>query len=457
MGKITKKWAGLLLVFLLLTGYFAGTASAATAKAVKTGIKLSVAAAGEYSNWDGVSNVAQFADNKGKYCFAYDSGNYVIVVKTNKGKVSGKKLKLKKEHPIFGNVICDKKGNYYVVTGEANKTENTSRKTIFVSKYDSRGKLLKTVGDKGASSLAYYYDKSFNTKEPFSAGNCAVAVNGNLLSVNYGREMYSGHQSNSVLTINTDTMKKVSVGVIYNSHSFAQRVIPVKDGFLYASEGDCYPRAFRLARVSPGKGTNNAYDVFHFWVKKGTLDAWDMWTLNNNFAHMGGLACAGKNSAALVGTSVKSLNSKAAKEKEQLFIQIFNPDKDLSRESSYYTKGRRSGKSGSNGTEQVKNYGVKWLTDYDSNVSVSHPQVTATDDGHYVVLFEKYMDGTYKGVYYIVLDQKGKVTQKSTRFSKDAKLNPCQMPVFAEGTVCWTGNKYGAGSNDVYIYRLSLD
>lgn len=120
MRKITKKWMGAFLAFLLLTGLFAGTASAATAKAEKTGIKLSIAAAGEYRNWDGVSNVAQFVDNKGHYCFAYDNGKYVTVVKTKKGKVTQKSTRFSKDAklnpcqmPVFAEGAVCWTGNKY--------------------------------------------------------------------------------------------------------------------------------------------------------------------------------------------------------------------------------------------------------------------------------------------------------------------------------------------------------
>ncbi len=78
-----------------------------------------------------------------------------------------------------------------------------------------------------------------------------MAVNGHFLAVNYGRHMYSGHQSNSVWMIDTDTMNTVvpqtgeySGYQNYESHSFGQRAIAFGGGFAFMSEGDCYDRAF---------------------------------------------------------------------------------------------------------------------------------------------------------------------------------------------------------------------
>ena len=93
-------------------------------------------------------------------------------------------MTLKKAAPIFGAVTCDQDGNYYVVTGKTNNTSDTTKETVFVSKYDATGKLVATVGDNGSSSLAYYYGERFYTKIPFDGGNCDIAVNGDYVAVN---------------------------------------------------------------------------------------------------------------------------------------------------------------------------------------------------------------------------------------------------------------------------------
>lgn len=437
-------------------------AAAAATGETYAGFRKQICATGVYANWDGVSNVAQFVNEKGQYCFAYDNDKNVVVVRTKNGKATGNKVKLKKKHPLFGTVTCDADGNLYLVTGETNDTDNTSKNTVFISKYDKNGKHIKTVGDNGSASLGSWYGTSFYTKIPFDAGCCDAAVNGDILTVNYAREMYSGHQSNSVLTVNTETMKKVNVGVIYNSHSFAQRVVPYQNGFVYASEGDCYPRAFSVNYVAmDGSGAmtkNEEAEIFHFWVKKGALDEYDMYVVNDNYAHMGGLANVDDQTVCLVGSSVKSLNKKADSESEQIFIQIFDPTKNMKTAGAYVTNGKRSGLSGGNGTEQVTDYGVKWLTNTGKNVRISEPQVVSDGKGTIVVLFEQTSLKTYKyqGVYYIVLDKNGKVVQKKQKYSATATLNACEMPVFVNGTVYWTANKSGDTTHKAYVNALNI-
>lgn len=435
-------------VILAVSMLLQTTAAALSTGTTKQKTSVSVTAAGVYENWDGVTNVAQFRGSNGSISYAIDGKKEVTVVNTKNGKELSKKIKLKKLHPLFGTVIADKKGNYYLVTGEKNTGKDRNKNTVFISKYDKNGKYIVSVADNGSSSLAYYYDSSFHTSVPFDAGCCDAAISGNILAVNYAREMYSGHQSNSIIAVNIDTMKKIKTGEFYNSHSFSQRVVPLSGGFVFASEGDCYSRAFTIlgAKASAsGFGSRNEGDIFHFWVKKDALKTYDMFVLNDNFAHMGGLAALSNGRTALVGTSVKSLSSSAAKENEQLFIQIFDPFKNLSTSSAYYTQGTRSGVGGPNGDTRVTDHGVKWLTSFGKSVKIKNPQVVSTSKDHFVILYEKYKNGKYKGVFYMVLDGSGKVIKKEKRFSSSAKLNPCEMPVYADGCVCWLANKSGSG------------
>lgn len=455
-----KKIAAAALSAVLAVNAAAFTVFADKTTEYKTKDQKKVEATGKYVNWEGVPTVCQFVGMNGELSFAYVDGKNVVVVNTRNGKTLKKRIKLKMQHDTFGTVTCDKKGNYYVVTGQTNTGSNTSVNTIFISKYDKNGNHIKTVGDNGRSSLAYYYGNDFCTKTPFDGGNCDAAVNGNLLSVNYARKMYSGHQSNSVFTINTDTMQTVKLPGVYNSHSFGQRVVPYKNGFIYLSEGDCYSRAFSLA-ILPSMNLSerdkiNEQDIFHFWVKNGTLDKWDMHTLNDNFAHIGGMVNINDKKIAMAGTSVKSLDSNAAKESEQLFIQIFDPSADLTKSSAYTTTGTRSGLSGPNGNESVTDYGVKWLTDYSKKTEISEPQIALTDKNKIVVLYEKRVSNKYKGVYYMVLDENGKILKEETRFSATARLNSCEMPVFAKGKVWWVGNTVSDTKN-VYIFSLELE
>ena len=456
-----KIFSCLLLVLLAVCIITPNTANAA-ASAVNTKLKQKVTATGQYNNFDGVPTVAQFTDEKGEFCFAYVTDNKLIVIKTESGKVKDKvKLKLKGE--TFGTIVCDTEGNYFVVTGTANTGDDTDKKTVFITKYKSEGTLIKTVGDNGRSSLASYYGDKYNTKEPFSYGTCDATINENFMAVYYGRVMYSGHQSCSAWMIDTETMETVKPDIgtkysylNYESHSFAQRVIAYEGGFAYMSEGDCYERAFtfNLADLATNKTVESP--VFDFYVKKGTYDAYDMRILNNNFAHMGNICNLGNGNISFVASSVKAMSSKAEKQSEQIFIQIFDPSKDLKQESAYITTGKRSGIAGKNGDQNKTNYGVKWLTSYKSG-KIANPQAVADADGNTYVLYERYdKNNQYLGIYRITVDAKGNVTQKTKKISKTAHLNSCETPILIDDAIYWCGNKDRDYDYNLYVFKYAV-
>ncbi|MBR5577559.1 MAG: Ig-like domain-containing protein, partial [Lachnospiraceae bacterium] len=419
---------------------------------------IKINASGIYHNWDGISNVTQFKDPNGGMYYAINSDTTVKIGKVEAGVPVSEIIILEKKHPLFGTAICDSNGNFYLITGEENKTGDTSVETIFISKYDSSGNFIATVGDNGSSSLASYYNSSFYTKIPFSGGNCDAAISGDILTVNYARKMYSDHQSNSVFSVNIRDMSKVSVGTFYESHSFAQRVVPVGAGFVYVSEGDCYDRSFTIYNV---KKTNDGFTgtetgIFDFWVKDGALDEYNMYVVNENFAHMGGLTALTDGRVAFAAQSARSLNSDASDEKEDIFIQIFDPSKNLSTADAFITEGIRSGLAGPNGRDEVINYGVKWLTSLTGSENISNVQIVSTSKDKIVVFYEYKKDNNYKGVYYIVLDKDGNVIRPATVFDAKAMLNPCEMPVYTDGMICWVGNKYNESGNKIYAYSLEL-
>lgn len=454
-----------------------------------TGIKLRVYAKSQFTHWEGVSSVSEFIDNEGQYGFAYVKNKSVVVCHTKNGTII-RKVKLKMPHALFGAVRCDEDGYYYLVTGINNKTNGTGRgkgqsvETVFLSKYDQSGTHIKTVGNDGSSSLEWNYGWDFNTAGPFEYGNCSVAMYDKYIAINYARTMYSGHQSNSVWMLDrgdlstlkvpdkegyfdyayydgdeysllSQTDKAANDGMVinfqsYNSHSLAQRAIEFNNGFLFISEGDAYPRAFSASYYDFISNATNEGDIFHFWYQlnwqeDSSLSPDDFWYLpNQNFAHMGNVCAIDEEHISFVATSVKSVNKKAYKEDEQLFVQIFDPKKKMNTASAYVTEGERTVMSGYAGFEEFTNYGVKWLTSYKKK-RIENPQTVTDGKGNTIILYELFdkKKESYLGIYRIIIDNNGNITQKAKRISKTARLNPCEMPIYANGYIYWNGNYYG--------------
>jgi len=139
-------------------------------------------------NWAKVSSVHQFLyKNEGfAYAYGYD-GKLTIHTPSHQ-------LNIEMKYPLLGDVLSDDEGNFYVVWGKEGQA-NTDE-TIWISKYSQTGEHLNTTGFKGESVMGV----DGNTKIPFDAGNCTSAIANGQLMVNYAREMYSGHQSNNVIS-----------------------------------------------------------------------------------------------------------------------------------------------------------------------------------------------------------------------------------------------------------------
>ncbi len=456
-----------------------------TTAEVTTSIKQDITdIRGQYPHWDGITSITQFRYYDGTFCLAVDGESSITVMKISPdGQIQPGVISLAKAAPEYGTVISDSSGNFYAVTGKTNDINgNRKQDTIFISKYNRNGQLIATAGDDGSSSLQYYHDDGHNTRLPFDSG-VSAAISGNILAVNYGRFMYNGHQANSIWAININTMNNIRDVKWISTHSFAHRAIAVDGGFVFVSEGDCYERAFSIYAIKTGSYSVQSYnygDPFHFWVRKNALKDKAYGVLNNNYAHLAGivpLKDGQRTLTALVGTSAPSLNSNAPGEKEKLFIQVFNPFNDLSLSTSYVTDGAttRTGLSGGNGDQQVTDKGIKWLdayydietddTGYNNPQTIENPQVVVTDDEKIVILYEKgrrypwtvgWHYEKYDGLFYIVLNADGSLCQRETLFSKTARLNPCEMPVYTNGSIYWAGNALGNKEN-VYINILTLD
>ena len=461
-------------------------------KAVDTGIDFEVKAEGEYHNWEGVSNISQFKDEKGNYCFAYPTtmkeypdAHFINVLKY-KGTSRTKGTTMEQRLPKFGAVTCDSEGNYYVLSGEDN--DIAGMPTIVVQKHSKDGRWLTETQEEGASGLLDN-DSGYYTKEPFGAGNCDMAINNGILMINYARGMYNGHQSGTAFAVNISTMKKPFLGEYYPaSHCFAQRILPYGEkGFMLLSEGDATDvRGFSIGIADPDaldwndimerdnlneyvqEGNIEAhrsyiipkYNIFNFYMMKDSSKG------NENYAHAGDIAIADKTHAALAGTSAKSMTKAAAKQVERLFIQVFDPSMDLNDKNAYYITGKGTTRKGTtsgyeNGIASQAvpetDYGIKWLTN--GKFYVEHPQMTVDSKGRFIVLYEKYKEKTktydgYQGVYCTILDKNGNMLQKAKRVSKTAKLNACETPICIGTSVYWTGNK--SGKDDLYVFRLKL-
>ena len=152
-----------------------------------------------------------------------------------------KSLTVALELPIFGGFY--EMGNYYyILTGQKNPQRSNSVEVFRITKYTKNWQRVSSCGLYGA-----------NTTVPFDAGSARMTANGKYLMIRTCHEMYSGHQANVTIQVDTDNMTitdshtEVAFSPYgYVSHSFNQFIESDNGNITTVDHGDAYPREIIL-------------------------------------------------------------------------------------------------------------------------------------------------------------------------------------------------------------------
>lgn len=419
-----------------------------------------------------VSPISQFYDKDGNLNIAYDGEtSFYITILNSKGEVS-QTIPIMKRYSLLGGVAYAD-GYYYVVYGNENTTDDTSIVVMSVAKYDSNGAYVAEVTYTGDQTCPYS-GSEWGTKLPFRSGNCSISIQEGILVCSYARQMYSKHQSNHVLYVDINQMKKLSTAPSYTSHSFDQRVIATQDGsYLFADHGDAYGRGFNITKISASSNdiwSNEELVSFHF--REGSNRDYGY---NETYAQLGGIAeCS--TGYVLVGSSEKTLSLEVAptnkeycghSEARNLFLQILKKDFNLYEDSDCYavsgTTRKATGSKPTNAKtnlfldENTVDYGVIWLTDYSDEYYCASPKVVVTEDDEIVVLWEKlqYSDDSIIDSYIMILASDGTVIQEATSLG-GVRLDSDEDVLYRGGTLVWTTNPSDDMSTSLQVHSLKL-
>lgn len=386
------------------------------------------------SRWAYISPIQQFSYKNEGLAYAYESNGKLIV------QTPSRRLVLDQLYPLLGDVISDELGHFYVVWGLSNENSQTPIETLFISKYSPDGQFIKSVGFEGDSS-PWGKDNSAKTQIPFDAGKSVSAIQNGILVNYHGKQRYDGHQSDQVVAVKIDDMTPYfQENNTYTGHSFNQSILYSKrsQDFLFASQGDAYPRGFRVNGMGGDYG-NQSDVLFHFYLEANA--AYNMWVVNETFAQLGGLVET-SSGLALVGASAKSIGEKAKTETQNLFVQIFDPTQSQIDENKFIGGTLRSGYTSFdiNDTQNrplspVTDYGVLWLTN-DSKQNVVSPQVVVGND-QIIILWS-----TEKSSYYMVLSSNGAIVKPVTELGR-IPLNSMEAPIFYKNAVHWVSVENG--------------
>ncbi len=382
--------------------------------------------------WAQISSVQQFLYKDQGLAYAYVSDKQLIIQLPN-----SKPVVLAMLYPKLGDVISDESGNLYVVWGKDNPQNTTPLETVFISKYTNQGTFVKSAGFEGESSP---WGTQFlaKTKVPFDAGNSVSVIASGILVNYHSKERYDGHQSDQVVAVNLADMTPYKLSDnTFSGHSFNQALIysEQRNGFLFASHGDAYPRGFRINGIDANYGDQQDV-IFHFFMPSNAN--YDMSIVNETYAQLGNIAQTSAG-VALVGASAKSIGKEASDEPQNLFVQIFNPNQSSRTPDKFIGGIARTGATAFDINDKdnrplvpVTDYGVQWLTQY-ADRSVVAPQVVVAKDQ--LVIF---WSTSYPNIesFYMVLSATGQVRIPATSLG-EVPLNAFERPIFYNGAVYW--------------------
>lgn len=185
-------------------------------------------------------------------------------------------VRIKEELPIFGAFYATA-DNYFVISGNENRSESAKVEVFRITKYDKNWNKIKSVGLKDC-----------NTTNPFDAGTTSVDDSGGYLIIRTSHEMYAdsngtNHEANVTIQVDISSMKiidyitKVSNNNNgYVSHSFNQFVKINDDSIVAVDHGDAVPRSICLmeypTKISSGKFTTKEVkttDILKFGGNSG--------------------------------------------------------------------------------------------------------------------------------------------------------------------------------------------
>jgi len=331
-----------------------------------------------FVNKDGSVTVCS-SDENAKTTYVYEFDLFLKETKT---------FSFQNEFSTLGAFTKDGDGNYYFFFAERARNQNTENMALV--KYSPEGE--KT----GAYKLKAQAANSFGgIRVPFDAGTCRIELSSSMLAVYFSREMFNGHQASYGFVLDKDLLIRIDKGASthpdivgdtqmpYSSHSFNQFILPVDGGFLFADHGDSYPRCFAFAKFTHRSNTRSntiRLDAFRFSGGIGVYPT---------YAQMGGLT---KTSSGYIfaGTYGGGINNA-----RNLFVLTF--DENLGACSD-----------------------PKYLTGYTiDDGHAGHPKIVSLENGHYLVLWEKFGFSTqsatadvkepteYLSTFALVINEKG--------------------------------------------------
>lgn len=344
----------------------------------------------------------------GFYRVEYSQDSGLVMEEYGPGGVFYQGWSIPMELPLFGGFHSGSDG-FYFVFGQNNPSHSDSVEVLRAVKYT---KNLERLGDAKVMGG--------NTAVPFDAGSCRMDEGNGLLYIHASHEMYDGHQSCMVFTLDTNVMEfqYQFYGVAnpayngYVSHSFNQFIRADGTNVVRLDHGDGAPRGAGLFVNGPSLAGTPQYAIIYKW--SGGFGE------NVTGAGVGGLEVSP--TAYLSALSSVDQTSGSRNNNKTYNVYLLATDK-------------QTGK-----TTQVQ------LTHYSEGgaYSASTPQLVKLSDSRFLLLWEEQARRDSSGRYYYS-DYTGQVkyaffdgdgTQIGGIRTMSGALSDCQ-PIAAGGKALW--------------------
>ncbi|MCD8337047.1 MAG: hypothetical protein LUD18_07200, partial [Lachnospiraceae bacterium] len=358
------------------------------------------------------------------------TGSVIVVEYYNSSFTLTSKKYVTRELPYFGGFYAGSDA-YYLVFGQNNADEDDSTEVVRVVKYSA------DWVRQGAASLY-----GANTTIPFRSGSLRMAESGGYLYIRTSHQMYASsdgvnHQANLAIEVDESSMTVTYSGNMgYVSHSFNQFIlVDDSNNLVEVDHGDAYPRAAILFRGSKQGGIStfsyNSVKLLSFQGATGN---------NATGASLGGLEYS-SSSYLVAGNSVTQDSDWSSHTARNIFVTV------TSRSSLSSTS-------------------VKWITDYDTDgsISASTPQLVKLGSDSFLLLWtttEYSISGNtgskQSKLHYVYLDGQGNTT--SEIYTVNGQLSNCK-PTVSGGSVYWyvTGDADSTSSSTTpYFYTIRSD
>jgi len=383
------------------------------------------------SGWDELTPIiTTYVDHAGSVsiCSVDTNARETYIYEYSQELTFLKTVKVANEFEKLGAFVKDDEGNYYLFF--AGGAARTSVENMALVKYDNDGNQIKIM------RLRAKPPSSFDgVKNPFYAGSCRMELSGSMLAVYFARQMFNGHQASYGFIVDKDTFERVDRGattnserlggnsqIPYVSHSFNQFILPVDNGFIFADQGDVYPRSFDFSLFQKGRNTKRL-NAFRF--KRSSRYQY-------TFAQLGGLA---KTSGGYIfaGTYEKNnvTSNVSHNDSRNLFVLSF--DDNLTACGNPI-----------------------WITNYaDKNAeNAANPKIASLEDGRYVLMWEQMTSYNYTTTFMKIIDEAGNPLGDTTELP-GIRLNKNDVLRYNQhnGKVYWAVNE---GRTSITVYALEL-